>query len=102
MTKHSPSESSTSRRRSLRALSNRTFSSSTSRSRSATDALRIEESMTRTPEEETVDKLIADFDSWFQQRGNEPIVRPERAIIKTFCYFLIHEKNRTKLPGEEA
>jgi len=51
-------------------------------------------------DEETVDKLIGEFDSWFQAKGNDPIVHSERAIIKTFCYFLIHEKNRTKIPGE--
>ena len=38
-------------------------------------------------DEETVDKLIGEFDSWFQARGNDPIVHSERAIIKTFCYF---------------
>lgn len=52
--------------------------------------------------EQTVDELIKEFDSWFQARNNAPIVRPERAIIKTFCYFLIHEKNRKKIPGVET
>jgi hypothetical protein len=54
-------------------------------------------------DEETVDKLIGEFDAWFQARpgGNDPIVRSERAIIKTFCYFLIHEKERTKVPHIE-
>jgi hypothetical protein len=54
-----------------------------------------------TPEEETIDKLIGEFDSWFQQRGNDPIVRSETAIIKTFCWYLMHEKNRTAIPGVE-
>lgn len=55
-----------------------------------------------TPEEERVNTLIGEFDSWFRAKGNDPIVRSEFAIIKTFCYFLAHEKNRTKIPGIEG
>lgn len=52
-------------------------------------------------DEEVVDKLIGEFDAWFQAKGNDPIVKSERAIIKTFSWFLMHEKARTKIPHIE-
>ena len=53
--------------------------------------------------EQRVDALVAAFDKWFQSyspQGNEPLVRPERAIIKTFCYYLtqVNPDARPKLP----
>jgi hypothetical protein len=54
---------------------------------------------TTTPVEEqekTVDEEIAAFDAWFQSRGNQPLVKSERAILKTyFWYKLRGEKNGT-------
>jgi hypothetical protein len=52
-------------------------------------------------DEETVDKVIGEFDAWFQAKGNDPIVRSERAIVKTFCWYLMHERTRTKIPHIE-
>lgn len=53
-----------------------------------------------TPLEAQVDKLIADFDDWFQKEtGNEPMVRSERAIIKTMLWWLVHKCGVTTLPG---
>ncbi len=47
-----------------------------------------------------VDKLIGEFDAWFQKEtGNEPVVRSERAILKTFCWYITHACNTTSLPG---
>lgn len=53
--------------------------------------------------ERKVDELVAAFDKWFQSygpQGNEPLVNSERAIIKTFCYYLIQTNPdvRPKLP----
>ena len=45
----------------------------------------------RTPLEENVDVLISQFDDWFQQTPNEPLTPAEKAIVKTFCWFLLEE-----------
>lgn len=46
--------------------------------------------------EQKVDDLIAAFDLWFQNRGgNQPLVKAERAIVKTFLYYV------TKTPTDE-
>jgi hypothetical protein len=37
--------------------------------------------------EADVDQDIAAFDAWFQARGNEPVVKFEKAILKTFLFF---------------
>ena len=52
--------------------------------------------------ENKVDSLITDFDAWFQQRGNEGIVRSERAILKTFCWYLTQESERALVHGMEV
>ncbi len=47
-------------------------------------------------QEKTVDEEIAAFDAWFQSKGNDPLVKSERAILKTyFWYKLRGEKNGT-------
>ncbi len=44
-----------------------------------------------TPVEEEVDELILAFDPWFQgELKNAPMSGSERAIIKTFCWYLIN------------
>lgn len=53
------------------------------------------------PLEAKVDELLKDFDAWFQGRENEPLVRSERAILKTFCYYLAKEPERVKTHGVE-
>ena len=41
--------------------------------------------------EEEVDDLILAYDQWFQDElNNAPMTGVERAIIKTFCWYLIH------------
>jgi hypothetical protein len=53
-----------------------------------------------TPLETQVDTLINEFDEWFQKEtGNEPIVRSERAILKTCFYWLTHKCDGVQLPG---
>lgn len=38
--------------------------------------------------EKLADEEIKKFDDWFQkQTGNEPLVRSERAILKTYLYY---------------
>lgn len=37
--------------------------------------------------EAAVDKELVAFDEWFQSRGNDPIVRSERAILKTYLWY---------------
>ncbi len=51
--------------------------------------------------EERVDAVLHEFDLWFQGLGNDPLIGPERAIVKTFCYFLVNRKNTTALPVVE-
>lgn len=48
--------------------------------------------------EKRVDSLVTEFEDWFQELGNEPLVRSERAAIKTFCWFLSHQKHKTAIP----
>lgn len=44
-------------------------------------------------EETSVDALIADFDLYFQHElTNEPLIQSERAIVKTFCWYLLRVK----------
>lgn len=51
--------------------------------------------------EERVDTLITEFDTWFQARENDPLVRSEKAAIKTFCWFLMNVHERSTLPVVE-
>lgn len=37
--------------------------------------------------EQVVDADIAKFDAYFQTLGNDPLVRSEKAIIKTFLHY---------------
>jgi len=37
--------------------------------------------------EETVEASIAEFERWFMLQGNQPLVRSERAILKTFLWM---------------
>lgn len=42
--------------------------------------------------ERLVDASIDEFNEYFQtDLKNEPLVRAERAIIKTYLYFLLHK-----------
>jgi len=52
--------------------------------------------------EQRVDQLLSEFDSWFQSKGNEPMSRPERAITKTFCWFLVNVRDRSTIPELQA
>lgn len=45
----------------------------------------------RSQSEKDADEKITAFDKWFQARGNDPLVRGEKAIIKTFLYFAMFE-----------
>lgn len=50
--------------------------------------------------EEEVNQSIKQFDAWFQGLGNDPIVRGEFAIIKTYLYYkLIEERDGTQASG---
>lgn len=43
--------------------------------------------------EAIIDEDIDKFDQWFQQKlDNEPLVRSERAIIKTYIHWKTHPK----------
>lgn len=42
--------------------------------------------------EQHVDALISDFNDWFQKQGNDPMVRSEVAITKTFLWYLVNER----------
>jgi hypothetical protein len=56
----------------------------------------------RTPLEKQVETLISEFDTWFQtvpEPKNEPLVRSEVAILKTFAWYLVYVRNTTSLPG---
>lgn len=37
--------------------------------------------------EAEVDRELDAFNEWFQAQGNGPIVRPEKAILKTFLWY---------------
>lgn len=41
--------------------------------------------------EKESDRELAEFDAWFQSKGNSPLVRSEKAIVKTFLYYLAHK-----------
>lgn len=43
--------------------------------------------------ETEVDDSIADFDRWFVSKGNMPMIHGERAIIKTYLYYMLFEAN---------
>lgn len=45
-----------------------------------------------------VEDAIQEFDAWFQGLPNEPLSMPEKAIIDTFCYWLV--KIRAKKEGD--
>jgi hypothetical protein len=48
-------------------------------------------------QEEKVNTLINEFDEWFQTKGNDPIVRSERAILKTFFWWVFQVKRLEEL-----
>lgn len=52
--------------------------------------------------EQEVDGLISGFDTWFQSLGggNDPLNRPERAVVKTFFWYLL-KKRGAELTFEE-
>jgi hypothetical protein len=48
--------------------------------------------------EGTVDHILDDFETWFiQSLGNESLSRPERAAVKTFCWYLTHGRGPASL-----
>jgi hypothetical protein len=55
--------------------------------------------------EQQVEKLIAEFEEWFTSPRdgtdirNEPIVRSEKAIMKTLIWWLLNIRGGTTLPG---
>lgn len=55
--------------------------------------------------EQQVEKLIGEFEDWFTSPRdgvdvrNEPIVRSEKAILKTFAWWLINLRDGVALPG---
>lgn len=52
----------------------------------------------KTELEEKADKVIDGFDKWFQSGQNAPLTPPEKAIVKTFFWYLEKEG---KLKKEE-
>jgi hypothetical protein len=44
--------------------------------------------------ESDVDAEIAAFDTWFQGRGNEALVKSERAILKTYFWFKLRAEKK--------
>jgi hypothetical protein len=52
-------------------------------------------------EEEQVDALLEAFNLWFQSLPNEPLVKAELAVTKSFCFYLSRIRN-TMLPGVVA
>lgn len=47
-------------------------------------------------QEPLVNQEIERFDRWFQSElGNEPLVRSERAILKTFFFYKLRGPNGT-------
>jgi hypothetical protein len=48
--------------------------------------------------EQKVDELLNAFDAWFQSKGNAPLIKTERAILKTLAWWLINISDRPKLP----
>ena len=51
--------------------------------------------------EAQVDDLIRKFDTWFQGRPNDPLINSERAIVKTFCWWLEREHGVNLVPQEK-
>jgi hypothetical protein len=45
--------------------------------------------------EKVVDEDLLKFGKWFESKGNEPLTRPEFAIIKTWIWFKLHENSET-------
>ena len=50
-------------------------------------SLEAVEDLETTTVEQQVDLDIDAFDQWFQALGNDPLSRPERAIVKTYCAY---------------
>ena len=42
--------------------------------------------------EREVDGDLEAFDEWFRSLGNDPMMRSERAILKTFLFFKLKAK----------
>jgi ABC-type Fe2+-enterobactin transport system substrate-binding protein len=53
----------------------------------------------KTELEEKADRTIDEFDKWFQGGQNAPLTPPEKAIVKTFFWYL---ERGGKLKKEEA
>lgn len=53
----------------------------------------------KTKLEEEADETIRGFDEWFQSGKNAPLTQPEKAIAKTFYWYLVQAG---KLKREEA
>jgi hypothetical protein len=49
--------------------------------------IKVEREDEKTPVEQDVDEDIRQFNEWFQTLGNDPLSRPERAIIKTYLAY---------------
>jgi hypothetical protein len=45
--------------------------------------------------EQLADKDIERFNRWFQALGNDPLLKSEVAIIKTFLYFKLFEEKKS-------
>lgn len=43
--------------------------------------------------EKAVDKDLEEFDQWAQKKLGQPIVRSERAILKTYLWYKMKEAN---------
>ena len=39
------------------------------------------------PLEDAVEQDIRKFEEWFKAKGNDPLVKSEIAILKTYCYY---------------
>lgn len=50
----------------------------------ATRMIQVQSTIPKEALEEGVDQEIQEFDAWFQSLGNSPLVKGERAIIKTY------------------
>jgi hypothetical protein len=43
--------------------------------------------------EQVVDEDIICFEEYFKKLGNDPLSKPEKAIIKTYLWFKVQAKN---------
>jgi len=54
------------------------------------------------PLESVVDADIMEFDAYFQSLGNDPIVRSEVAILKTYLYWRLYVVGKKVKDGSET